>query len=77
MFTELVLHDILKQSRITSGSCAMQSLDPRWLTIELESIENDENGWDTVFKESYTLAVQRVIEYQARFARDMVSQEAA
>jgi len=55
----------------------MQSLDPRWLTIELESIENDENGWDTVFKESYTLAVQRVIEYQARFARDMVSQEAA
>lgn len=55
----------------------MQSLDPRWLTIELESIENDESDWDTVFKESYTLAVQRVLEYQAKFARNMADREAA
>ena len=55
----------------------MQSLDPRWLSIELESIENDANGWDTVFKESYALAVQRVIEYQAKFARNMAEQEPA
>jgi hypothetical protein len=48
----------------------MQSLDPRWLSIELESIERDENGWDKVFKDSYDLAVQRVLEFQAKFELD-------
>jgi hypothetical protein len=55
----------------------MQSLDPRWLSIELESIENDETSWDRVFRESYNLSVQRVIEYQAKSARDVADQEAA
>jgi hypothetical protein len=45
----------------------MQSLDPRWLSVELESIQREENGWDRVFKESYDIAVQRVLEFQAKF----------
>jgi hypothetical protein len=44
----------------------MQSLDPRWLSVELEAIQKDEGGWDRVLAESYQISVQRVLEYQAR-----------
>lgn len=44
----------------------MQSLDPMWLSIELESIQHDESEWDKVSKESYELAVQRVLESRDR-----------
>lgn len=44
----------------------MQSLDPRWLSVELEAIQKDEGGWDKVLTESYEIAVRRVFEYQAR-----------
>ena len=43
----------------------MQSLDPRWLSVELEAIQKDEGGWDKVLTESYEIAVRRVFEYQA------------
>jgi hypothetical protein len=48
----------------------MQSLDPRWLSVELEAIQRDEGGWDRVLTESYEIAVQRVLEYQARNRTD-------
>ncbi len=48
----------------------MQSLDPRWLSVELESIQRDENEWDRVFEESYGIAIQRVLEFQAKFESD-------
>jgi hypothetical protein len=55
----------------------MQSLDPRWLSIELESIQRDENDWDAVFKESYDLAVQRVLAFQAKFEANMQGEVAS
>ena len=48
----------------------MQSLDPRWLSIELEAVQRDEAGWDKVLTESYDIAVRRVLEYQAKHNSD-------
>jgi hypothetical protein len=48
----------------------MLSLDPRWLSIELEAVERDQAGWDKVLTESYELAVKRVLEYQSKQKTD-------
>lgn len=48
----------------------MQSLDPKWLSIELNAIQQEEGDWDKVLKDSYELAVQRVFEYQAKFSNE-------
>jgi hypothetical protein len=44
----------------------MQSLDPQWLSIELEAIQHEEGDWSRILAESYDLAVQKVFEYQAK-----------
>ena len=48
----------------------MLSLDPRWLSVELEAIQEDEADWGAVLRESYEISVQRVFAYQAKYSAD-------
>lgn len=48
----------------------MNSLDPRWLSIELEAIQKEQEGWNQTLKTSYEVAIQRVIQHQARTAAE-------
>jgi len=38
----------------------MQSLDPRWLTVELEAIAKEDSQWSSALKVSYEAAVREV-----------------
>ncbi|QQO14862.1 hypothetical protein JJB99_01305 [Bradyrhizobium diazoefficiens] len=46
----------------------MNSLDPSWLSIELEAIQKEQERWDQALKSSYAVAVARVLRYQGRTA---------
>ena len=55
----------------------MQSLDPRWLSIELEAIKVEDGEWTRVLGDSYEIAVQRVLEFQAKVSSDLNALELA
>jgi hypothetical protein len=59
------------------GANIMQSLDPQWLSIELEAIQHDDGDWNRILGESYDIAVQKVFEYQARMSSDSSGKEAS
>jgi hypothetical protein len=44
----------------------MNSLNPGWLTVELEAIQKDQERWDRALKISYEVSMQRVFEHQAK-----------
>lgn len=53
----------------------MEALDPKWISVELEAIQIDEQRWDRSLRESSEIAFQRVLEYQARSDKECDTQD--